>query len=242
MSLQSLPIAPQTSNAPLEQYALNLLRLRQPQPDLDAVLAEMEALAADEQIPIIGPVEGAVLQSLVGLAGPRVRNVLDIGTAIGYSALWLARDLGPQAHVWSIELNPERAERARAFIERAGLSGRITVVQGDVFDILPALDHTFDVIFQDVIKHVYFSADSGLALRLLDHCMAHLAPDGVLLGDNAFCLGEVLLAADEVPPQVVGVQAYNNAVATHPELQSVIVPIRDGLWVSYRRQPDQSNS
>lgn len=242
MNLQSLPIAPQTSNAPLEQYALNLLRLRQPQPGLDAVLAEMEALAVDEQIPIIGPVEGAVLQSLVGLAGPRVRNVLDIGTAIGYSALWLARDLGPQAHVWSIELNPERAERARAFIERAGLSGRITVLQGDVFDILPTLDHTFDVIFQDVIKHVYFSADPGLAIRLLDHCLAHLAPDGVLLGDNAFCLGEVLLSAAEIPPQVVGVQAYNNAVATHPALQSVIVPIRDGLWVSYRRQPGQSNA
>ena len=235
MTVHSLPIAPQTSTAPLEQYALHLLRMRSPHQPLDTILAEMEAIAADEQIPIIGPIEGAVLQSLVGLQAPRQRHILDIGTAIGYSALWLARDFGPNDHLWSIEIDPQRAARARTFIERAGMTARITILEGDVFDLLPNLDLTFSVIFQDVIKHVYFSADSTLALKLLDYCMAKLAPHGMLLGDNAFCLGEVLHSAAEVPPQVLGVQAYNRAVATHPALVSVIMPIRDGLWLSYHR-------
>lgn len=236
MSSHVLPIVPQITDDPLEQYAFKMLRLRQPDPRWDEVIQEMETTAAAENIPIIGPVEGAVLQALVGLRQPRVRHILDIGTAIGYSALWLARGAGAAAQVWSIELNPTRAERARDFIARAGFSERITVLDGDVFDLWPTLDQAFDVIFQDVIKHAYFGANPGLALKLLDHCIDHLADDGVLIGDNAFCLGEVTQPATaEALPVVAGIQAYNTTLAQRSDLESVIIPIRDGLWVSYRR-------
>ncbi len=232
MNSQALPIAPQLNDDPLAQYALQLLRQRPCISPLDDVLHEMESIALDESIPIIGPLEGAIIQMFVNSTEPG-HHILDIGTAVGYSALWLARAITPDSHVTSIEIDPQRAKRARQFIHRAGLEEQITVLVGDVFDILPTLPGKFDVILQDVIKHAYFGSDSRLALQLLDLCLAHLRGGGLLLGDNAFCLGEVLLSPnDHLPKQVLGIQAYNEAVAGHPQLQSVIVPVRDGLWVS----------
>jgi predicted O-methyltransferase YrrM len=233
VSNQVLPIAPQLSDDPLVQYSLKMLRAKPPVSPLDDVLFEIETIAADEKIPIIGPVEGAVIQATVRALSLRTGNVLDIGTAVGYSAIWLARAL-PQSTIISIEIDPVRAERARDFIVRAGLADRVTILLGDVFEILPTLSLSFDVILQDVIKHAYFGSDATLALRLLDLCLSHLVDGGMLLGDNAYCLGEVLLdPADNLPKQVVGIQAYNSAIATHPNLDSVIIPIRDGLWVSH---------
>ncbi len=234
-SSHALPIVPQKPQDALSAYALDLLRMR-PQDDLvDPVLREMEDLAEREGIPIIGPLEGAILQMLLRLLGKAPQRALDIGTAIGYSAIWMAQGLPPQTEIVSIELDPERVKLARKFIRQAGLEDRIRVLQGDVFQLLPDLG-TFDVIFQDVIKHVYFAADSHLALRLLDLCLEHLKPGGLLLGDNVFCLGEAYKAPDpETPPQVLGIKAYNQRVATHPDLESVVIPVRDGLWVSVKR-------
>lgn len=230
---QALPIAPQLSDDPLVQYSLKMLRVKPPVSPIDDVLAEIEAIAADEKLPIIGPLEGAVVQATVRALPLRTGNVLDIGTAVGYSAIWLGRAL-PQSTIISIEIDPVRAERAREFIARAGLADRVTVVLGDVFEVLPKLSLSFDIILQDVIKHAYFGADATLALKLLDLSLEHLVEGGMLLGDNAYCLGEVLLdPAENLPKQVVGIQAYNSAVAAHPDLESVIIPIRDGLWVSH---------
>lgn len=229
----ALPIAPQVSDDPLVQYSLKMLRMKPPMSPIDDILAEIEAAAEEEKIPIIGALEGAVIEAAIRALPLRTGNVLDIGTAVGYSAIWLARAL-PQSTIVSIEIDPVRAERARDFIARAGLADRVTVVLGDVFEILPKLSLTFDIILQDVIKHAYFGSDATLALKLLDLCLSHLVSGGMLLGDNAYCLGEVLLdPAENLPKQVVGIQAYNSAIAAHPNLDSVIIPIRDGLWVSH---------
>lgn len=235
MSANALPIAPQVDHHLLSQYALTMLRSRPGSSVVDATLQEMERVAMAEKIPIIGPLEGAIVQTLLTLNSLVPRYVLDIGTAIGYSAIWLGRSLGPESTVVSIEIAPERAERARHFIEMAGLQDRVHVMQGDIFDILPSLGLEFDVIFQDVIKHVYFAADPNLALKLFDLCLSRLAKGGMLLGDNVFCMGKVLDAeSDGVPTQVVGVRAYNEKLAASPELKSVVIPVRDGLWVSHR--------
>ena len=233
---KALPIVPQNVEDQLSQYALQLLRKRPAQQPVDEVLHEMEVLAEKEGIPIIGPLEGAIVQMLVQMRGASSQLVLDIGTAIGYSAIWLARGLPAGSKIISIEIDPERADLAKEFIHRSGLSDHIEVLVGDAFELLPQLDMQFDIILQDVIKHVYFGADSQLSLRLLDLCIERLVDGGLLLGDNVFCMGEVLhQEQNSIPKQVIGIQDYNNRVANHPQLDSVVLPVRDGLWVSQKR-------
>ena len=233
---KALPIVPQNVEDQLSQYALRLLRMRPTEEPVDSVLHEMEALAEKESIPIIGPLEGAIIQMLIQMRPAPAQMVLDIGTAIGYSAIWLARGLPAESRIISIEIDLERAELAQDFIRRAGFSDRIEVWVGDAFELLPQLDMQFDVILQDVIKHVYFGADSQLSLQLLDLCLEHLVDGGLLLGDNVFCMGEVLHEGqNSIPKQVIGIQAYNNRVANHPLLDSVVLPVRDGMWVSQKR-------
>lgn len=232
----ALPIVPQMLDDPLSNYALEMLHMRQVESPLDDVLLEMEEVAAVEQIPIIGRLEGAVIQILTQLRQSPARKVLDIGTAIGYSALWFARALPKDSQIISIEIDPQRAQSAKNFIEKAGYQHQIEVVVGDVLELLPTMG-MFDVILQDVIKHIYFGTDPRLSIQLFEYCLDHLNDGGLLLGDNAFCMGEVLHNhSEDLPAQVRGIQVYNAQVATHPELDSVILPVRDGLWVSHRRK------
>lgn len=232
----ALPIVPQILDDPLSSYALKMLHLQDAAMPLDGVLREMEELADLEKIPIIGPLEGAIIQILAKLHKPEPHSILDIGTAIGYSALWLARALPKDSHIISIEIDPRRAQIAKKFIEKAGYHHQIEIILGDAMDIIPSLGK-FDLIFQDVIKHIYFGSDPTLALQLFDYCLAHLVDNGLLLGDNAFCMGEVLHnQSEELPAQIRGIQAYNRQVATHPDLSSVIIPVRDGLWVSHKQR------
>jgi len=235
----ALPIVPQIMDDPLSSYALKLLNMRDSESPLDDVLREMEDLAALEQIPIIGPLEGAVVKILTQLRHPTPKKILDIGTAIGYSALWIARALPDDSRIISIEIDPQRAQIAERYIEKAGYHHQIEVIIGDALEVLPTLGQ-FDLIFQDVIKHVYFGSDSKLALKLFDYCVDHLVEGGILLGDNAFCMGEVLhKQTNGSPAQIKGIQAYNKQVATHPDLSSVIIPVRDGLWVSHKQKGER---
>ena len=238
MRQTALPIVPQVSDDLLEQYALQILKLQEDDSPLQKVLHEIEAVALTEQVPIIGALEGKILAGLISLRQPAPRSVLDIGTAIGYSAIWLASVIGDQGHITSIEIDPLRAERARNFVRQAGVQERVEIITGDVFTLFnpqtgQLAGRQFDVIFQDVMKHVYFAQDPTLAQQLLELCVAHLAPAGFLLTDNAFCQGKVMHPSQH--NQVIGIQAYNEAVAIHPELESMLLPFRDGLWFSKRK-------
>jgi len=232
MGLVALPIVPQVSDDLLEQYALQMMKLQEEDTPLQQVLHEIEKIAVIESVPIIGALEGKILAALISMRHPAAREVLDIGTAIGYSAIWLARVIGKDGHITSIEIDPVRAERAREYVCRAGVQDQVEIITGDVFEILPAQAQTkkYDVIFQDCMKHVYFAQDPTLALKLLELSVEHLAEAGILLTDNAFCQGKVLQPSEY--NQVKGIQAYNEAVATHPKLESLLFPFRDGLWYS----------
>lgn len=234
MDQTSLTIVPQDSTDPREIFATETARLSALPPKLSAVLTEMESVARTEEIPIIGRLEGAVLRMLAGLHCPPGARILDIGTAIGYSALWLADALPPGGRIVSIEIDPERAARAQDYITRAGYADRIQVMVGDAFELIPQLG-TFDLIFQDVMKHRYFGSDAFLALDLLKLSTSHLAGGGVMIIDNAFCGGKVFETDDaDTVNQVIGVRNLNEALANDPAFQSVIVPLRDGLWVARR--------
>jgi predicted O-methyltransferase YrrM len=232
MHQAALPIVPQVSNDLLEQYSLQMLRLPEDDNPLQRVLREMESIAEKESIPIIGALEGRILAELISMRHPPVVDVLDIGTAIGYSAIWMASVLGPGGHITSIELDQERAARAKEFIQRAGVQNQVEVIVGDIFEILPQQNKKFDAIFQDVMKHVYFARDPELAIKLLDLCIQHLKIYGLLLTDNAFCHGRVLEYSEY--NQVKGIQTYNQTIAKHKQMESLLLPFRDGLWFSRR--------
>ena len=228
----ALPIVPQVSDDLLEKYALQMMKLQEKDTPLQQVLHEIEKIAVAESVPIIGALEGKILASLISMRHLPAREILDIGTAIGYSAIWLARVTGPTGHITSVEIDPIRAKRAREFVCRAGVQNQVEIITGDVFEILPSQNKKYDVIFQDVMKHVYFAQDPTLALKLLNISVEHLASNGILLTDNAFCQGKVLHPSDY--NQVKGIQAYNEAVATDARLESLLFPFRDGLWYSRR--------
>jgi predicted O-methyltransferase YrrM len=231
----SLPIVPQDSSDPREIFATDLVRRAALPERLETVLTEIETVAGEEGIPVIGRLEGTIIRMLTMLRGDSAMRVLDLGTAIGYSALWLGHALPHGGKVTSIELDPKRAARAAEFIDRAGMADRIEIIVGDALEILPGLG-LYDLIFQDIMKHRYFGSDPALASELLRQTKAHLAVDGLLMIDNAFCGGGVV-AGDRAEPsnELTGVRHTNERLATDTDFAGVILPVRDGLWIAQRK-------
>ncbi|MFL5731622.1 MAG: O-methyltransferase [Chloroflexia bacterium] len=200
-------------------------------PPRDPVLLDMEAHAERENVPIIGPVEGQFLYTLALAVG--AREMLDVGTAIGYSAMWLglaARE--SEGRVVTIERDPGRAAYAEAYFRQADLSGVCAVRRGDALTIMRGMQESFDLIFLDILTQF---DHPGTALEMLDLSLMLLRPGGLLLSDNAFRSGGVLEPTRETP-STQGIAAFNEAIMNHPKLASSIVPLRDGLSVSVKRK------
>lgn len=141
----------------------------------DSLLGELEQEALREGIPIVGPVVGELLFILARITG--ARRILELGTATGYSAIYLARGCQPQGgKVITLELEEVNARRARENFKRAGLEANIEVRVGEALTLLPTLSETFDLIFLDINKEAYLTA--------LPECQRLLKIDGVLVADN----------------------------------------------------------
>jgi predicted O-methyltransferase YrrM len=143
-------------------------------PPRDALLLELEEEAARESIPIVGPVVGELLHILARAKG--AGNILEVGTASGYSAIHLARALPPGGKLITLELNPAMASRARANFLQAGLEKRVEVREGQALELMAAMTETFDLIFLDIDKESYAPA--------LPHCLRLLRVGGLLVADN----------------------------------------------------------
>jgi predicted O-methyltransferase YrrM len=207
----------------IEDYLLSLV------PERQGVLADMEAHAVREHIPIIGPVQGHFLYTLT--LATRAIDVLDVGTAIGYSAMWLA--LAAQRNegrVVTIEKDEGRAAWAEAYFRQADLSGVCAVRRGDALVLMRGMEESFDLIFLDILTQ-FDRADT--ALDLLELCVRRLRPGGLLLSDNALRSGQVLNPAGS-SPSTQGIAAFNKAVSGHPRLTSAIIPLRDGVSISVK--------
>jgi len=189
----------------------------------DSLLLEMEerARTKEDPIPIIPLATSRLLAFLV--ATIRAERILEIGTAIGYSTIWLARAAERHGgHVTTIEISERLAEEAQKNIERAGFSEAVTILIGDAERIAPRLTGPFDLIFQD--------GEKGLYPRLLDDCVGLLRKGGLLVADDA--LFPVMEVGEE---WAEAVRRYNEMIFAHPDLESVILPVGDGLAVSLRR-------
>jgi len=187
----------------------------------DAGLAQ--AFAVPEGIPAIqvGPSDGKLLALLLRLA--HATKVVEVGTLVGYSAILMARALGPGGHLWSIEFEPHHAEVARANLAAAGVADRVTVLVGAGRDVLPTLaGHApFDAVFIDADKVNY------------DHygrwAIEHLRTGGLVIGDNAYLFGELLDDSDRGR----AMRGFHELVAA--SCDSVCAPTPDGLVVGIKR-------
>jgi len=192
-------------------------------PPRDKVLARMEEEAHRESIPIVDPHEGALLSLLVRIAGGK--RVLELGAATGYSGIWLLRGT-EGGTLTTFELDPERARRARANFSDAGFGERALVIQEDAVTGLEKLEARFDVCFIDLLNSF---PSEDVTRQVLDLCILHLDGGALLMADNALRQGEVVRPKNQ---QAKNVAYYNQLVAKHPRLESVVVPIRDGLSIA----------
>ncbi|HEX7878026.1 MAG TPA: O-methyltransferase [Candidatus Eisenbacteria bacterium] len=185
------------------------------------VLVEMEARAAAENIPIVGPLVGAFLFQMVSLRG--ARRIFELGSAIGYSTIWLALAAGPDAEIFYTDGDEAKAEDAARYFERAGVSDRITIKVGDALDMFDATGGDFDMIFNDVDKHDY--------PRVLEKALPRVRKGGLLVTDNVLWSGRVAHLTSEDDRETPAIQQYNELAASTPGCVYSIMPLRDGVGV-----------
>ena len=203
-----------------ERYLERLL------PPRDPLLREMEERAAREDVPISDPEVGRFLGILARATGARL--IVEIGTAIGYGALCLARG-APDARVISIDTDPERLAVARGYVERAGVADRVELIEGAALEVLPKLSGPFDLAYVDAVKKEY--------RRYLDQLVPKLRVGGVVALDNLLWKGRVADPPDDDDPDADALRAFNGYFMMHPQLQAVVLPFGDGLGVATKIKP-----
>jgi caffeoyl-CoA O-methyltransferase len=203
----------------VENYLYELL------PKRDAVILEMEEYAAKNGVPIIGPAVARLLTLLVQVSG--AKRIFEMGSAIGYSTIWLARAAGSKAEVFYTDGNPDNARRAQEYFRRAGITKRVHVQIGDALTLLRKTPGKFDFIFNDVDKHQYPAA--------LRTALPKLRPGGLFLTDNTLWSGKAARPAAQGDRDTRGVQELNRLVYSLKELFPVLIPLRDGVTVCRKK-------
>ena len=203
-----------------------LERLR---PERDALLAEMEALARLERVPIVEWETGRLLATLV--AALRPRRVLEVGTAIGYSTLHMARELGPDGRIVTLERDPERIAQALDFWARGGVADRIELVAGDALASLERLPGPFDLVFLDAGKTEIDAYLERLEGRLAAHAM--LVVDNLLMsGEAALPEGLETSWGEE---SLRAARRTTKALMESPAWLFSLLPVGDGVGLGARR-------
>ncbi|MBG9988921.1 O-methyltransferase [Aerococcaceae bacterium DSM 111176] len=197
--------------------------MRTAQLPFDGGVGELEAYANERGIPVV-PHETAKFIDLF-TAAIQPDQILEIGTAIGFSASLMAQHLSSDGHLTTIDRYPDMYERAKANFDRLGLSERVTMIEGDAADVLPSLDGSYDLIFMDSAKAKY--------IEFLPECMRLLKMGGVLIIDDVFQAGTVLEDESEIPKRVRKIHRKLNelfdTVLKSKRHRSCLVPLGDGI-------------
>ncbi len=192
-------------------------------PPRDEVLAEMEADATRNDYAIVGPAVARVLYQLAVISG--AKKVFEMGSAIGYSTIWWARGVGEGGKVIYTDGDSKRAEKARRYFERAGVSQRIVVRVGDALEILSEEKEPYDIIFNDVDK-----VDYPRVFRL---ALPRLKSGGLFITDNVLWSGK--LRKPNPDEQTRAILEFNRLIFESKELFTTILPIRDGVAVCIKK-------
>jgi len=185
-------------------------------------LAALEAVGERDGWPIVGAVEGAFLHLLASAI--QARRVLELGTAIGYSASWFALAVGDSGKVVTVEGDPRTAEIARKNLAGLGLGGRVEVLVGRAEEMVGRIHGPFDLIFNDIDKVGY--------PEVLEPCVRLLRVGGLLVTDNVLWSGEV--ARGGRSKEARAIREYNERLARDSRFLTSILPVRDGVSVALK--------
>jgi caffeoyl-CoA O-methyltransferase len=199
----------------VEEYLYGLL------PERDAVISEIEDYAAQHDVPIIGPAVARMLALFVQISG--AKRIFEMGSAIGYSTIWLARAAGPKGKVIYTDGDPQKARRAKDYFRLAGVAKRIDVRVGNAHDLLQKTPGKFDLIFNDVDKQQY-----PVSFRV---AVPKLRRGGLFISDNTLWSGKAARPAAPDDMDTQGIQEFNRLVYASKELYPVLIPLRDGVTV-----------
>ncbi|WP_299521233.1 O-methyltransferase [Winogradskyella sp.] len=178
-----------------------------------------------QPIMLSGPYQGRVLSMIAKLVRPD--SILELGTFTGYSTLCLAEGLTKDGQIHTIDINEELHDFQRKYFDKSGLGSQIIQYVGNALDIIPRLTQTFDLVFIDADKPNY-SNYFHLIINKLN-------PGGIILSDNVLWHGKVVEPVEEKDVSTKAVLEYNALLKNDDRIETVMLPIRDGLTISRRK-------
>jgi caffeoyl-CoA O-methyltransferase len=192
-------------------------------PARDEVLTEMEAYASKNDVAIVGPAVARVLYQLATISG--AKKIFEMGSAIGYSTIWWARAVGDGGRVVYTDGDRKRADQARRYFDRAGVSSRIVVRVGDALEFLSEEKEQYDIIFNDVDKIDY--------PRVFRLALPRVKSGGLFITDNVLWSGRVGKPNPDATTKAI--LEFNKLIYASQDLFTTILPLRDGVSVCVKK-------
>ena len=205
----------------IEKYIRSIL------PDNTSYLQVMEKYAMENHVPIIEPEVAQMLKVLLKSQNPM--NILEVGTAIGYSALIMAEVTDEKCKITTIERRADMVELALENIKETAYSNRIKILEGDAIEILPNLEEKYDFIFLDAAKGQY--------LEFFNYCIEYLKPGGMIVSDNVLFKGMVASDALVIRRKktiVKRLRAFLEYINNLDGYTSCVIPLGDGVALTYK--------
>ena len=187
----------------------------------------LRALYRDTNVKLLRPrmasghLQGRLLKMLVRMIRPK--NILEIGTYSGYSALCMAEGMDKDGKLYTFEINDEQEDFTRPWLEKSPYANQIEFIIGDALELVPRLDVTFDMAFVDGDKRKYND--------YYDMIMPRLSTGGYIIADNTLWDGHVLEEPHHTDMQTIGIKKFNDLIAHDERVEKVILPLRDGLTI-----------
>jgi predicted O-methyltransferase YrrM len=192
----------------------------------DSLIEEMEAYAKEHNVPILSWQSAEFLEQLILIKNPK--RVLELGTAIAYSTIRIARHLKGKSVIHSIEKSSDNISVGKEFIAKSELASKIKILEGDAINVMPQLKKKYDIIFLDADKEDY--------KRLFDYSLVLLKKGGLLIVDNLLWQGYA--ASSRVPlkykESTNHIREFNLLFMNQPNLKTTIIPVGDGLGIGVK--------
>ncbi len=187
----------------------------------------LKALYRDTNVKLLRPrmasghLQGRMLKMFVRMIKPK--NILEIGTYSGYSALSMAEGLEDDGKIYTFEINDEQEDFTRPWFDNSAYKEKIKFYIGDALDLVPNIDVTFDLAFIDGDKRKY--------IEYFEMVMKNLNPGGYIIADNTLWDGHVIEEPNSNDYQTIGIKQFNDMISDDERVEKVILPLRDGLTI-----------